>query len=249
VIYTGAGISTSAELPDYRGPNGMWTLADKGLQQLSDVDVGQAKPTFCHMAVVSLLKAGILKYLVSTNTDGLHVRSGFPREQLAEVHGNCFIEFCEKCGREYLRNFVTTTNVKRPEHWTGRKCDCGGRLYDNIVGFGENLPEQELLNAEKQSKLADLSLVLGSSMRVNPSCRMPTYACAINKGNMVICNLQKTDYDDKASFIIRAYTDDLLFLLLQELGLGTTLQTPGGGNIKFQVNIDEKYQALSQTDK
>lgn len=75
-----------------------------------------------------------MKFLVSTNVDGLHRRSGIPEDAMAELHGNCYKEVCRKCNKEYLRNFeVGASN----NHTTPRKCDnCGDPLYDTIVHFG-----------------------------------------------------------------------------------------------------------------
>jgi hypothetical protein len=81
VAYTGAGISTSAKIPDYRGPQGVWTLREKGLTPKMDVTLNQALPTLGHMALVSLKREGVLKFVVSTNIDGLRRRSGLRADE------------------------------------------------------------------------------------------------------------------------------------------------------------------------
>jgi len=81
VVYTGAGVSTSAKIPDYRGPQGVWTLQEKGMQPQFDVTIEQALPTISHMALVELLEKNIMKFLSSTNVDGLHRRSGIPEKK------------------------------------------------------------------------------------------------------------------------------------------------------------------------
>ena len=94
VVYTGAGISTAAGIPDYRGPNGAWTLLERGGGgggkdiEIPHVVMTGKKPTIGHLALTSLLKEGHVKHIVSQNCDGLHARSGVAQHQLSELHGN-----------------------------------------------------------------------------------------------------------------------------------------------------------------
>ena len=108
VVHTGAGISTAAKLPDYRGPSGVWTLRSKGYEPQFQVTLEQATPTYTHMALVKLKESGMLHFLVSTNVDGLHRRSGFGVDEMSELHGNAYKEYCEKCGADYIRAFDVT---------------------------------------------------------------------------------------------------------------------------------------------
>lgn len=103
VIYTGAGISTSAGIPDFRGPKGVWTLKAKGLRPQARAHRGAIEPTAGHMAIVALQQSGYCKFLISTNCDGLHLKSGVQPHQLSELHGSSHIEACARCGTCYWR--------------------------------------------------------------------------------------------------------------------------------------------------
>lgn len=103
----------------------------------------RAIPSLTHMALNELNLKGYLKFLISQNVDGLHRRSLFPCECLAELHGNTNLEKCIKCHKSYMRDYDTRTAYEVNDHLTGRICDntkCKGKLYDTIINFGENLP-------------------------------------------------------------------------------------------------------------
>lgn len=117
VVFTGAGISTSAGIPDFRGPNGVWTLEKKKAKSTtltsnpnktetnSSVRFQDALPTKTHMALLALEKCSILKCVISQNVDGLHMASGIPREKLSELHGNIFLCCCQEvCTFNFQQN-------------------------------------------------------------------------------------------------------------------------------------------------
>ncbi|KAK1517970.1 NAD-dependent deacetylase sirtuin-7 [Colletotrichum costaricense] len=229
IAFTGAGISTSAGIPDFRGPEGAWTLRAQGRQRTGKTtDTLQAIPTKTHMALVELQDRGILKYLVSQNCDGLHRKSGILPEKISELHGNSNREHCKDCGKEYLRDFraVATYEKSIRDHRTGRKCPlCNGTLLDTIINFGEYLPAQPLALARSNARKADLCLALGSSLTVPPACTIPetvgkkkrtkTYP---DGGTLVICNLQSTPLDDLSEELrVWATTDDLMDRVMEKL--------------------------------
>jgi len=253
VVYTGAGISTSARIPDYRGPKGLWTLKDKGLRINRDeyVEIEHAIPTLSHMAIAELERRGSVKHVISTNIDGLHLRSGLPIERLSELHGNTYLEVCQKCKESYLRpydcmKFQDNETRKVNVHFNGKYCEregCGGQLFDSIIHFGENLPQKELTEAEIQSNRGDLAIVLGTSMKVPPSCYLPRSIYDKEGGKMVICNLQKTQFDDFSVFNIRGHIDDIFHIVMEELGIEIPMVTPEGYEVTpYEDKINEKHQ-------
>ncbi|CAH2292273.1 NAD-dependent deacetylase sirtuin-6 [Pelobates cultripes] len=224
VFHTGAGISTSCGIPDFRGPNGVWTMEEKGLNPKFDTTFENAHPSPTHMALLQLQRVGILKFLISQNVDGLHVRSGFPREQLSELHGNMFVEECTKCGKQYVRDVVVGTMGLKP---TGRLCDvskvrglraCRGKLIDTILDWEDSLPDRDLNMADEACRNADLSITLGTSLQIKPSGNLPLLTKK-KGGKLVIVNLQPTKHDRHADLLIHGYVDEVMKQLMQRLDL------------------------------
>ncbi|XP_028414608.1 NAD-dependent protein deacetylase sirtuin-6-like [Dendronephthya gigantea] len=213
VFHTGAGISTSCGIPDFRGPKGVWTLEAKGEKPTFDVTFKSAEPSLTHMAIVELEREGYLKFVVSQNVDGLHLKSGFPRSKLAELHGNMFVEQCDNCGRQYLfGDPVKTLGLKRTGNFClkgGKRGKCRGKLRDTILDWEDSLPNDDLAASEHHSRQADLSVCLGTSLQINPSGNLPAQTVK-HGGKLVIINLQKTKHDKKACLVIHGYVDKVM---------------------------------------
>ncbi|XP_063514734.1 NAD-dependent protein deacylase sirtuin-6 isoform X2 [Pongo pygmaeus] len=197
VFHTGAGISTASGIPDFRGPHGVWTMEERGLAPKFDTTFESARPTQTHMALVQLERVGLLHFLVSQNVDGLHVRSGFPRDKLAELHGNMFVEECAKCKTQYVRDTVVGTMGLKA---TGRLC---------TVAKARGL---------RACRNADLSITLGTSLQIRPSGNLPL-ATKRRGGRLVIVNLQPTKHDRHADLRIHGYVDEVMTRLMKHLGL------------------------------
>merc|ERR1719238_935070 len=227
VAYSGAGISVSAGIGDFRGPNGCWTLKARGLPTTKSKSVEELKPTFAHRALVELLKVGKLKCVITTNYDALHEKSGIPHDSLCELHGNAYVERCEVCEHEYHRE-KPIEKISR-SRYTGRLCEqvgCGGKLKNSVVAFSESLPTRHLELAKEHSKKADVALVLGSSMRVKPACYLPELCWFHSKldenvapGKFFLVNLQKTHYDQHAYVRFFHETDRVMEMVMDLLGI------------------------------
>uniref|UniRef100_A0A8C6J994 protein acetyllysine N-acetyltransferase n=1 Tax=Melopsittacus undulatus TaxID=13146 RepID=A0A8C6J994_MELUD len=217
VFHTGAGISTASGIPDFRGPNGVWTMEEKGLSPKFDTTFESARPSKTHMALLGLQRVGILKFLVSQNVDGLHVRSGFPRDKLAELHGNMFVEECVKCGKQYVRDAVVGSMGLKP---TGRLCSVtkarGLRACRYPANRHGSLSALDVLSPP--CRKADLSITLGTSLQIKPSGNLPLITKK-RGGKLVIVNLQATKHDKQADLRIHAYVDDVMMKLMKHLGL------------------------------
>ncbi|KAL9658416.1 hypothetical protein ABK040_015735 [Willaertia magna] len=203
VLYTGAGISTSAGIPDFRGPKGVWTLQEKGISRKTLKSNPYIKiPTPTHMAISLLYKFNKIHYITSQNVDGLHIKSGLLRKDMSELHGNTNVEICKHCNKEYIRDFRCRNAKDVNDHKTNRKCDtCHNDLFDTIINF------------------ADLAIVIGTSLRVSPACDLPELCKYKKKGKLVIINLQHTPKDIYSDIRIYAKTDKVIEKLMKELNL------------------------------
>jgi NAD-dependent deacetylase len=184
VAFTGAGISTESGLPDFRGPDGVWTRRDKGLST-EWPDLKAADPNSGHMAVLELQELGKLEFLISQNIDNLHLKSGIRPELLAELHGNVALLRCTRCG----------TQIDAAAGLS--KCRCGGKLVSSVVGFGQSLPPKALADSYRHSQRCDLFVVVGSSLVVTPAADMPVVAFEAG-ARLVIMNQGETPLDEIA---------------------------------------------------
>jgi NAD-dependent SIR2 family protein deacetylase len=183
VVFTGAGISTESGLPDFRGPDGLWTRRDKGLPpKPSRVSWEDVEPNKGHLAIMELQKLGKMKFLISQNIDNLHLKSGIKPELLAELHGNIRKLRCTGCDRVF--DPITDQNG----------CDCGKELVSSVVDFGQPLPERDLMLSFEHSRNCDLFIVVGSSLVVTPAADMPREALRAGAG-LVIINQGETPMD------------------------------------------------------
>src|SRR5512136_3222610 len=197
VVFTGAGISTESGLADFRGPDGLWTRQAKGLPAKS-IDFASAEPNAGHLAITELQRLGKLAFLISQNVDNLHLRSGIRPEILAELHGNITKLRCQTC--EFLMDNVGDM----------MPCPiCGGHMASSVVNFGQSLPQQDLEDAYRHAKRADLFLAVGSTLTVTPAANMPRVALQAG-ARLVIINQGETPLDSAAHLRFEEKISDVL---------------------------------------
>lgn len=248
VAFTGAGISTAAGISDYRsgvdtclkvGP-GIWEKKKHNLKTTNKKELKakmqSAVPTITHMALAEFANKNYLKFLISQNVDGLHIKSGIPADKISELHGNTNIEYCSKCKIKIFRDYRCRNNSEVHKHTTGRKCfDCKTELKDTIINFNENLSDFELDLAFDNARNSDLMLCLGSSLRVSPASDIPKETMK-NKGKVVIVNLQKTPYSDVAALSIYGKIENVMERLINKLEMPLP-------KWKFSRKIEIKYNS------
>jgi len=197
VFFTGAGISTESGLPDFRGPDGLWTRRDKGLPP-PKFDWSSARPNQSHAAILKLQEMKKLSFLISQNIDNLHLESGINPDMIAELHGNLSKMRCKKCGYKCDR---VPDLIECPL--------CGGELRTSVVNFGDSMPIDEVEKAEWHSKHADVFVVAGSSLVVYPAANMPVVALQ-SGSKLVIINQGLTPLDDVCHLRFQESVGDVL---------------------------------------
>ena len=218
VVLTGAGISTDSGIPDFRGPQGVWTrnpLAEK----LSDIryyvtdpevrkaswqsrlehPAWTAQPNAGHLALVALERRGKLHALVTQNIDGLHLRAGNSPELVVEVHGNVHKVICLECGWKGPMQ-ETLARVRAGE--ADPPCrECGGMLKSDTISFGQPLIPEVIDRALSAAQEADVLLALGSTLQVYPVAGAVPIAKRAG-ARVVIINAQPTQFDDIADVVL-----------------------------------------------
>src|SRR5690242_6612815 len=219
VVLTGAGISTESGIPDFRGPNGVWTknpaaektatlqhyVADPDVRRLSwknrvESPMWDAQPNAGHRALVDLERAGHLHALITQNIEGLHQKAGSSPAIVVEVHGTIHDVECLGCGwREPMG--PTLERVRAGED--DPTClQCGGILKSATISFGQNLVPEVIERAQLESARAEVFLALGTSLGVYPAAALPEIAIRAG-ARLVVVNAQETPYDTVADAVVR----------------------------------------------
>jgi NAD-dependent deacetylase len=231
VVLTGAGISTDSGIPDFRGPNGVWTKnpgAEKTAtlsHYLSNPDVRkqawrnrvdspmwESEPNVGHHAIVELERRGKLLALITQNVDGLHLKAGSDPERLIEVHGNTREVVCMQCG-ETAPMQRALDRVRAGEEDPPCRT-CGGILKSATISFGQNLVEDDLVRADLAARECDLLLAVGSTLGVYPVAAVVPLAKR-SGARIVIINAERTEMDDIADAVLRGPISELLPSIVQ----------------------------------
>jgi len=225
-VLTGAGISTDSGIPDFRGPQGVWTtnpgaqamftlqnyVADpevrrRAWQTRLDHAAWTAAPNPGHVALVALERAGRLHTIVTQNIDGLHQRAGSSPEKVVEIHGTIHEVRCLSCDRSGPM-IATLDRVRAGE--ADPPCEaCGGILKSATVSFGQQLVPEVLRRAQDAADSCDLLLAVGTSLTVHPAAGLARRA-ATRGARLVIINADPTPYDGLAHALLRAPISEVL---------------------------------------
>jgi len=230
-VLTGAGISTDSGIPDFRGPNGVWTKnpdAEKKSniqtwmndaehrksrwQRLAAGEIwAKVDPNDGHRALLELETNNKLHTLVTQNVDGLHEAAGTSTDKIVEIHGTTRRVACLDCG-DGAPMETALDRVRAGEDDPSCK-ECGGILKAATVSFGQSLPVTGLQRAERAANECDLLLAVGTSLGVFPIANMVPIA-AHQGANIVIVNAEPTGFDDLASVIVRGSISDVLPIIV-----------------------------------
>jgi NAD-dependent deacetylase len=226
LVVTGAGISTDSGIPDYRGPNGVWTR-NPGAEKMATLEhylgdpevrkrswqsrlsspIFDAQPNAGHYAIVELERRGKLHMLVTQNVDGLHLKAGTSPEKLVEIHGQVREVVCWSCGERAPMSRALDRVRAGEEDPPCRSC--GGILKSATISFGQQLEPSDIVRSDHGARTCDLVLAVGSTLSVWPAAGV--VPVALNRGvPLVIVNNEKTEFDPDADVVLHESISDVL---------------------------------------
>jgi NAD-dependent deacetylase len=226
VALTGAGISTDSGIPDFRGPQGLWTrnpeaekmatighyMADPEVRKRSwrmriEMDVDRREPNAGHRALAELERRGRLDTLITQNVDGLHQKGGVSPQSIVEIHGTLQEVMCMDCGE---RAPIERALVRVRAGEDDPACrSCEGILKSATISFGQSLVMDDLRRAERAAQGCDLLLAIGTTLAVYPIAGVVPIAKSAG-ARIVILNAQPTEMDDLADAVLRGSISEIL---------------------------------------
>ncbi len=230
VVLTGAGISTDSRIPDFRGPQGVWTknpaaekaatlqhyVAEPEVRRQAwrvrlDSPMWAAEPNPGHRALLQLEQRGKLHTLITQNVDGLHHAAGSDPDRIVEVHGTAREVVCLECDyRDPMQ--VALDRVRQGEEDPSCLL-CGGILKSATISFGQNLVAEDIQRANDAALACDLLLAVGSTLGVFPVARVVPLAKQTG-ASVVIVNGEATEMDHLADVVVRGSISDLLPIIV-----------------------------------
>jgi NAD-dependent deacetylase len=224
-VLTGAGVSTDSGIPDFRGPQGVWTT-DPGAEAMADFDtymgdvdvrrrvwlmrrahqVWRAEPNRAHRALAELAGLGRLRALITQNIDGLHQRGGVPADEVIEVHGTMLWVRCMRCA---LRTPAEEVLARLDEESDPRCLRCGGIQKSDTISFGQRLDADVIERAARAARECDVFVAVGTSLSVHPVAGLCDVAM-MARASLVVVNAQPTPYDDFAGAVLRDPIGDVV---------------------------------------
>jgi NAD-dependent deacetylase len=226
VVLTGAGISTDSGIPDFRGPQGLWTknpeaekmatighyMADPEVRKRSwqmrlEMEIGRREPNAGHRALAELERRGRLDTLITQNVDGLHQKGGVSPRAIVEIHGTLHEVLCMDCG-ERAPIERALARVRAGEQDPSCR-SCGGILKSATISFGQNLVMEDLRRAERAAQGCDLLLAVGTTLAVYPIAGVVPIAKSAG-ARIVILNAHPTEMDDLADAVLRGSISEIL---------------------------------------
>jgi NAD-dependent deacetylase len=225
VVLTGAGISTDSGIPDFRGPDGVWTknpeaeklatlqhyVADPAVRRRAwqsrlDSPTWTAQPNSGHRALVALEGRGVLDTLVTQNIDGLHQAAGSDPGRVVEIHGTMHVVACLTCdARTPMAEVLDRVRAGEEDPSCTQTTSggvCAGILKSATISFGQNLVVDDLVRSEEAARRCDLLLAIGSTLSVYPAAGLVPTAHRAG-ARVVIVNEQPTEFDGLADVVVR----------------------------------------------
>ncbi len=234
VFFTGAGVSTESGVPDFRSPGGVWTryqpvyfqdfisnetarVRHWKLKKETYEIYKNVKPNIAHFAIGDFEKRGRLLGLITQNVDGLHSLAGVSDAKLVELHGTDRLVRCLDCQKEFK---AAAIYENLSDDFTAPLCDiCGGFLKSATISFGQSMPVDAMEQAKTWSEQAEVFIVLGSSLQVQPAASFPVIAKR-QGAFLAIINRDETPLDELADFNRRGSIGEFFKQLLPLIGDG-----------------------------
>ena len=230
-VLTGAGISTDSGIPDFRGPNGIWTknpeaekasniqnfVSDPEVRKASwrdrlDNRAWSADPNDGHKALVQLERRNKLVALLTQNVDGLHHAAGSSPAKVVEVHGTLREVACLEC--DYRDDMQVALNRVRQGEDDLDCPECGGILKSATISFGQSLVQRDLLRAEVAAQNCDLMIAIGTTLGVYPIAAVVPAAQRVG-ARIAIINAEPTEMDHLADILIRESISEVLDIVVR----------------------------------